>query len=107
MTGKTEVCECGKKRYEWQEVCWACKEDKEVKDIWGYSKEKGEITNEKYVICPYCGEHYGEDDLNESTDLDCDGCGKTFLLEVDYDVSYSTYKNENEEPVVKDISKEK
>ena len=95
------VCSCGKKKYEWQDKCWICKEKDEVNQIWDYSKEKGEVTNEKYVICPYCGFHYGEDDLHESMELTCDECGKKFKLEVEYEVSYSTYKKDDAETKTK------
>jgi uncharacterized Zn-finger protein len=87
-----DLCECGKDKYEWQDICWVCKEKKEIQTIWEYSKDKKEVTNEKYVICPYCGSHYGEDDLHESTELTCDECGKKFKLEVEYDITYSTFQ---------------
>jgi len=91
------LCVCGKKKYEWQNVCWVCKQKNEIKNIWSYSKDKKEVTGEKYIICPYCGEHYGEDDLHDSMDLTCDECGKKFKMEVEYNITYSTYqKGENE-----------
>lgn len=91
------VCSCGKKKYDWQDICWRCKESKETKEIWEYSKSNEEVTNEKYVICPWCGSHYGEDDLHESTELECEECDKKFNLEVEYDVNYSTYRKRGEE----------
>ena len=90
--GKDKICACGKSMYDWQEVCWVCKEKKETQEIWDYSKDNKEVTNEKYVICPWCGHHIGEDDLHESTELQCDECEKKLKLEVEYDVSYSTYR---------------
>jgi len=85
-------CSCGKKKYEWQKECWICKERREVKEIWGYAKNNKEVTNEKYIICPYCGSHYGEDDMHESTEVNCEECEKEFKIEVEYKVSYSTYQ---------------
>jgi len=86
------LCSCGKKKYIWQNKCWVCNEKDQIKQIWDYSKDNKEVTNEKFVICPYCGTHYGEDDLHESTTLTCDECGKEFKLEVEYEISYSTYQ---------------
>jgi len=91
-----DKCVCGKEKYDFQELCWSCDEKKEIINIWEYAKDNKEVTNEKYVLCPYCGLHYGEDDLHESTTLTCDGCGKKFKLEVNYDIRYSTYQIEEE-----------
>lgn len=87
-------CDCGKSKYEFQDFCYNCKEKQEVEGIWEYSKHQGEVTNEKYIICPYCGSHYGEDDMNESTEVVCenDDCEKRFKIIVEYYVSYSTYQ---------------
>ena len=99
MTEDILLCSCGKKKYKWQDMCWSCEEKKEVKDIWSYAEQNKEVTREKYVICPYCGSHYGEDDLRDSMTLTCDECGKKFKMEREYYVKYSTYqiKNLNEE----------
>lgn len=93
MMEKT-ICECGRKKLELVKKCSICRENDKIKEIWDRSKEDGEITYEKYVICPYCGHHYGEDDLYESTELTCDECGEDFKLEIDYDINYSTYTKE-------------
>ena len=48
------------------------------------------------IICPWCGYHY--DDTTDfcrsgrSEEYDCDNCEKPFLVEPDYDVTYSTSK---------------
>jgi uncharacterized Zn-finger protein len=91
---KKEICKCGKKKYDFQDMCWQCKEEKEIKNIWEDSKEKGEVTYEKYIICPYCGNHCGEDDEHKPREIKCDECGKKFKMEIDYDITYSTYKLE-------------
>lgn len=91
------VCKCGRKKYAWQHKCWSCGEKEEIANIWEYAKETGEVTYAKYVLCPYCGSHYGEDDLHESMELTCEECGKKFKLEVSYEVSYSTYQREENE----------
>ena len=45
------------------------------------------------VICPYCGhEHdYCHKDGYTDFDYDCDSCGKEFSVEVDIQITYSTY----------------
>ena len=86
------ICSCGNKKYQFQEMCWSCDEKHKIKEIWDYAKDNGQVTDEKYVLCPYCGSHYGEDDLHDSTTLTCDECGKKFKLEVEYEVKYSTYE---------------
>lgn len=94
-----KLCSCGKKKYDWQDVCWQCKDRQEAEKIWEYSKENKEVTNEDKVICPYCGNHYGEDDLYDTSyELECPECEETFKLEIEYSPSYSTYqikKNED------------
>jgi transcription elongation factor Elf1 len=53
------------------------------------------ITYEKYIICPYCGCRNDEDDEHESREIECDECGERFKMEIEYDISYSTYKLED------------
>ena len=91
-----DKCECGKEKYDYLKECWTCKEKKEVKEIFEYSKSNKAITGEKYVICPYCGSHYGEDDLHNSMELTCYECEKDFDLEVEYDISYSTFQKKQD-----------
>jgi hypothetical protein len=47
------------------------------------------------IICPHCGEEYGDsweynDDDGET--LNCISCGEPFHLSVDFNVSYTTKK---------------
>lgn len=50
------------------------------------------------VICPWCGKDQGNDEAHNSCDTDCDDCGKPYHREVDYSVSYSTWKIEPTPP---------
>ena len=50
MGDKELLCPCGKKRYEWQTLCWKCEQEKDIKEIWAYAEKNKEVTNEKYVI---------------------------------------------------------
>lgn len=89
-------CNCGKDKYDWQDICYHCREEKEVNELKDSIIKNGESSYEKYIICPYCGYHHGEDDENESRDIYCDECGKNFRLELEYEVHYSTSKIEEE-----------
>lgn len=44
------------------------------------------------VVCPFCGEVLCDCWEYEGEELVVCDCGKTFRLEVDYSVTYSTYK---------------
>ena len=52
------------------------------------------------ITCPYCGHVFSDsweyNDQN-STEQECHSCGKTFFLEVDFKVTYTTDKMEKEE----------
>ena len=77
------------------EYCWACEEKKSIERLSKSAVHNGETINERYIICPYCGEHYGEDDMHETQTVECDNCDKKFKVEVEYSVSYSTEKTDN------------
>lgn len=49
------------------------------------------------IVCPYCGEHHDSTEVRESCKFDCDECNRVFRVEVDYSVSYSTSKIENDQ----------
>lgn len=72
--------------------CMSCKEKREVAEISTEAVMYGWTSSEKYIICPHCGSHYGEDEMNESCDVECDECEKIFHMEVNYTVDYSTSK---------------
>ncbi len=46
--------------------------------------------NEDIIICPYCGIENSTDDIHESEQLECYSCDKSFWVELDHTVSYST-----------------
>lgn len=45
---------------------------------------------ESSVICPWCGNDCGTDEMYEAQLLDCDECGKQFHMEPNYEVTYCT-----------------
>lgn len=59
------------------------------------------VTEEsgEYAICPYCKCEHGDcwewvkQRPHESV---CDECGKTFMVYAEYEVTYITYKREDE-----------
>lgn len=44
------------------------------------------------VICPWCGEDQGTDESWTDKRCTCDSCGKEYLREVNYDVTFITSK---------------
>lgn len=52
------------------------------------------IDNESVdsVICPHCGHDHGTDEWDDIRKYECESCKKEFLIEVEYSVSFSTYK---------------
>lgn len=53
-----------------------------------------------FITCPYCGEvHQDSWEIElaldaEEGEWECQYCGKTFLVEIDHSVSYTTRKEE-------------
>ena len=96
---KEGICDtCMKTKRLWFEdtTCSSCKEDIKIAKLSEYVTKEGESSNENYIICPYCGNHYSEDDEHESQDVECEECDEKFRLEVEYSVSYSTSKIEDD-----------
>lgn len=48
------------------------------------------------VKCPYCGDVYEDDVPNKDTEWECDECGHTFDVEVEYTATYYSTKLESE-----------
>ena len=50
----------------------------------------------KEIVCPCCGYEFGDSwEYNEggsSQEIECVECGEGFLLDIDFDVTYSTRK---------------
>lgn len=52
-------------------------------------------THTDEVVCPYCGESWRPDrDIYGVERIGCEGCGKVYKVEAEYDVTYSTFKVE-------------
>lgn len=100
MMAEKKTCKICNEKYEYlnyNDICFSCEEEKNIKDLSETAVEDGETSNERYIVCPYCGEHYGEDDMYETQTVECDNCDKKFKVEVEYSVSYSTEKTDNGE----------
>lgn len=94
MDGLT-ICEtCKKKKsiLSFYTSCYDCRKKEEMKRIQESAIKDGETSYVDVVVCPHCGSHYGEDEMNETEDVECYECEKKFRVEVEYSVSYSTYK---------------
>ena len=102
-----KICErCGKVKemLSWQRFCYQCQIDanlektqQQIRD----GEDDVDTYSSDYIICPYCGNaydnKYGYDDFPEiyqegDHEIDCDECGKTFILETIVSYSYETRK---------------
>ena len=90
---ETNLCkDCEKICYKLIGKCWKCFEKDKINFVMKRAKEYGYTSGEKYICCPYCGEHYGEDDIHKNCYLICDSCNKLFNVKVEYNVTYTTEK---------------
>lgn len=49
-----------------------------------------DITCQDEIVCPYCGHCNSPDEFNESGEYRCSECDKSFHVEVNYSVDYSS-----------------
>ena len=73
-------------------------------DLFIVDAKKEEIDTEfcEKPVCPYCGEKhedawewFGRDDWDGAEqEVECDDCGKPFVVVLQLEVTYSTYKKE-------------
>lgn len=80
--------------------CDKCEERFHRKIDW---QSEGEAWNECTIICPYCGYEYEEYDAYAFEDgtheeVECDGCGRKFDLEVETRREFSTKRSLCEMP---------
>lgn len=102
-----KICErCGKVKemMSWDSLCYQCliDADLEIKQQQIRTGEDDVDTySSDYIICPYCGNAYDNkycyEDFPEiyqegDHEIDCDECGKTFILETMVSYSYETRK---------------
>lgn len=60
-------------------------------------KMDGRLLEMDDIICPWCGEVYGQynsPDENDGQDFVCQHCEREFMVNVDYSYTYSTVKIE-------------
>ena len=102
-----KICKiCGKSRFmfSWEDICYTCKQKKDLAEIQQKIKNKEsdiDTFSNSYIICPYCGNAldtcYGYEDFPElyeegDHELECNECGKTFIMETMVSYSYETRK---------------
>jgi len=77
-------------------ICQTCETKRIGQAISDFEKEyhdKWDFKHNDEIKCPFCGYEYYSDELYESTDSEeCPNCNNLMVVDVDYSVSYSTYK---------------
>ena len=91
---KRNCPKCNKETYLFvdDKDCHNCRTEQKIKKLGREAKELGYTRAEDYIVCPYCGNHYGEEEMHNSMVVRCCHCSKKFNVEVEYSVSYSTSK---------------
>ena len=102
-----KICKiCGKSRFmfSWEDIFYTCKQKKDLAEIQQKIKNKEsdiDTFSNSYIICQYCGNAldtcYGYEDFPElyeegDHELECNECGKTFIMETMVSYSYETRK---------------
>ena len=101
------ICSCGKPTDNATTIgsivihtCDDCKKEIEKQVAW---ESMGEQWREETVICPFCGHEYSNYDswnfeVGETSEVECECCGKRFDLEVREVRNYSTKRSLCEMP---------
>lgn len=92
MDDDKDMCKCGKEKYKFLNLCFECNNQKMFEFEKAYALKNGGTSSESYIICPYCGEDYGTDDMRESCDVVCSSCNNGFRVEIEYTATYTTSK---------------
>ena len=107
MNKLCKICGTIKNMFSWEDTCYSCQKQQELKRIQEEikaGKEKVDTFSTDYVICPYCGYAYetcyGYEDFPELYDeddheIECYECGKTFVLETTVSYSWETRRIDN------------
>ena len=100
---------CGKEKvmFSWEDTCYSCQKEQELKRIQekiAAGEEKVNTSSIDYVICPYCGyAHetcYGYEDFPElyeegDHEIKCGECDKTFVMETTVSYSWETRRTDS------------
>lgn len=100
-----KVCEKERHMMSWQDTCYSCECDKYLNDVKQniLSDKVSETSCEDNVICPWCGEvqegdiynyEYYEEGIHE---MQCNDCGRKFILTTNVSYSYDTERLETYE----------
>ena len=107
MNKLCKICGKIKNMFSWEDTCYSCQKQQELKRIQEEikaGKEKVDTFSTDYVSCPYCGyAHetcYGYEDFPElyeedDHEIECYECGKTFVLETTVSYSWRTRRTDN------------
>ncbi len=105
---KHDICEdCGTNRSELKEIPWGtragfrcqpCETAKIQKKIADFQAEEHRPYDFEYnhnIKCPYCGYEYDPEHPEECDgEIECGDCGNAILVEVHYEITYSTSKED-------------
>jgi len=78
--------------------CHVCRDKEDIAYDFATAKKEGEVTRDDSIMCPYCGDVISDDlyDYHEDRVYECEECGKTSDLSVDYTVHFTTVKQDDE-----------
>ncbi|MCM1167094.1 MAG: hypothetical protein NC401_13900 [Ruminococcus sp.] len=108
-----KICSrCGKERemLSWENTCWACSKLNALEQTQAAIRaaehdEMVDTRSDDYIICPYCGAALETDvgyadfpEIYEEGDheLECEECGKTFVLNTIVSYSWETEKKDGD-----------
>lgn len=108
MRRTCKICGKVKEMFSWENTCYSCQKEQELKRIQekiAAGEEKVNTYSTDYVICPYCGyAHetcYGYEDFSElyeegDHEIECGGCNRTFVMETTISYSWNTRRTDND-----------
>lgn len=107
MEKPCKICGKIKNLLSWEDTCYSCQKKQELKRIQeqiAAGDEDVDTYSTDYVICPYCGCAHetclGYEDFPEiyedgDHELECDECGKIFVMETTVIYSWQTRRADN------------
>lgn len=81
--------------------CYAKEHEERKQEALRLAKERGHSEDDCYyiskVLCPVCGTEQSSDDLSDEDELTCSVCDTEFIVQVNYEVRYSSFIKKGEE----------